>query len=159
MNPVPLMKLVELAKGQHTSQQTFEACKGLAEFLGKDVATSQDRPVRVTTCYNICHVVKFQKVDCCGRCVRRARVWQRGSGKDMATSQDKPVCVTKCYNICYVMLLCYTWWAVLADLLGLQGAGRAPGQGRGNQPGQAGACYNTLQHMLCSKGLNVSADL
>jgi hypothetical protein len=26
---------------------TFEACKGLAEFLGKDVATSQDRPVRV----------------------------------------------------------------------------------------------------------------
>lgn len=46
MNPVPLMTLVELAKGQHTSQQTFEACKGLAEFLGKDVATSQDRPVR-----------------------------------------------------------------------------------------------------------------
>lgn len=45
MNPVPIMKLVELAKGQHTSQQTFEACKGLAEFLGKDVATSQDRPV------------------------------------------------------------------------------------------------------------------
>eukprot|EP00775_Hariotina_reticulata_P014291 gene14291-18_t len=44
MNPVPIMKLVELAKGQHTSQQTFEACKGLAEFLGKDVATSQDRP-------------------------------------------------------------------------------------------------------------------
>lgn len=44
MNPVPLMKLVELARGQHTSGQTFEACKGLAEFLGKDVATSQDRP-------------------------------------------------------------------------------------------------------------------
>eukprot|EP00882_Tetradesmus_deserticola_P001208 GHRQ01001306.1.p1 GENE.GHRQ01001306.1~~GHRQ01001306.1.p1 ORF type:complete len:300 (+),score=105.45 GHRQ01001306.1:336-1235(+) len=44
MNPVPLMKLVELARGQHTSAQTFEACKGLAEFLGKDVATSQDRP-------------------------------------------------------------------------------------------------------------------
>jgi 3-hydroxybutyryl-CoA dehydrogenase len=49
MNPVPLMKLVELAKGQHTSAQTFEACKGLAEFLGKDVATSLDRPVRVVT--------------------------------------------------------------------------------------------------------------
>lgn len=45
MNPVPIMKLVELAKGQHTSQQTFESCKGLAEFMGKDVATSQDRPV------------------------------------------------------------------------------------------------------------------
>lgn len=47
MNLVPLMKLVELARGQHTSGQTFEACKGLAEFLGKDVATSQDRPVRL----------------------------------------------------------------------------------------------------------------
>lgn len=46
MNPVPLMRLVELTKGQHTSEQTFEACKGLAEFMGKEVATSQDRPVR-----------------------------------------------------------------------------------------------------------------
>jgi 3-hydroxybutyryl-CoA dehydrogenase len=44
MNPVPIMALVELAKGLHTSQQTYEACKGLAEFLGKQVATSQDRP-------------------------------------------------------------------------------------------------------------------
>lgn len=49
MNPVPIMKLVELAKGQHTSQQTFESCKGLAEFLGKEVATSQDRPVSRAT--------------------------------------------------------------------------------------------------------------
>lgn len=37
MNPVPVMQLVELTKGMHTSQQTFEACKGLAEFLGKQV--------------------------------------------------------------------------------------------------------------------------
>jgi len=44
MNPVPVMQLVELCKGMHTSQQTFEACKGLAEFLGKQVCTSQDRP-------------------------------------------------------------------------------------------------------------------
>lgn len=44
MNPVPIMALVELTKGLHTSQQTFEACKGLAEYLGKQVATSQDRP-------------------------------------------------------------------------------------------------------------------
>lgn len=49
MNPVPVMQLVEVAKGVHTSQQTFESCKGLAEFLGKQVCTSQDRPVsRVT---------------------------------------------------------------------------------------------------------------
>lgn len=45
MNPVPIMALVELAKGLHTSEQTFESCKGLAEYLGKQVATSQDRPV------------------------------------------------------------------------------------------------------------------
>lgn len=44
MNPVPVMQLVEVARGVHTSQQTFEACKGLAEFLGKQVCTSQDRP-------------------------------------------------------------------------------------------------------------------
>jgi hypothetical protein len=45
MNPVPVMQLVEVARGVHTSQQTFESCKGLAEFLGKQVCTSQDRPV------------------------------------------------------------------------------------------------------------------
>lgn len=44
MNPVPIMQLVELTKGMHTSQQTFESCKGLAEFLGKQVCLSQDRP-------------------------------------------------------------------------------------------------------------------
>ncbi len=45
MNPVPVMALVELAKGMHTSHATFEASKGLAEFLGKSVCMSQDRPV------------------------------------------------------------------------------------------------------------------
>jgi hypothetical protein len=37
MNPVPLMQLVELARGMHTSHQTFEVAKGLAEHLGKQV--------------------------------------------------------------------------------------------------------------------------
>lgn len=54
MNPVPLMALVELAKGLHTSQQTFEACKGLAEYLGKQVATSQDRPVSRQGTRSVC---------------------------------------------------------------------------------------------------------
>lgn len=54
MNPVPLMALVELAKGLHTSQQTYEACKGLAEFLGKQVATSQDRPVSRQDTRSVC---------------------------------------------------------------------------------------------------------
>jgi hypothetical protein len=44
MNPVPVMALVEVARGVHTSQATFDATKGLAEFLGKSVCTSQDRP-------------------------------------------------------------------------------------------------------------------
>lgn len=37
MNPVPIMQLVELARGMHTSQQTFEVTKSLAEHLGKQV--------------------------------------------------------------------------------------------------------------------------
>jgi 3-hydroxybutyryl-CoA dehydrogenase len=45
MNPVPIMKLVELTKGAHTSQATFESAKGLAEALGKVTVVSQDRPV------------------------------------------------------------------------------------------------------------------
>lgn len=44
MNPVPIMQLVEIAKGMHTSQQTFESSKGLAEYLGKQVCMSEDRP-------------------------------------------------------------------------------------------------------------------
>lgn len=44
MNPVPLIPLVELIKGMHTSQQTFEIARGLSEHLGKQVCVSQDRP-------------------------------------------------------------------------------------------------------------------
>lgn len=47
MNPVPIMKLVELTKGAHTSQATFEAAKGLAGALDKVTVVSQDRPVRI----------------------------------------------------------------------------------------------------------------
>jgi hypothetical protein len=46
MNPPPVMRLVELTRGAHTSQATFEAAKGLAEALGKVTVVSQDRPVR-----------------------------------------------------------------------------------------------------------------
>lgn len=74
MNPVPVMQLVEVAKGVHTSQQTFEACKGLAEFLGKQVCTSQDRPVsgrrgevRVLYCVGTWSVVLYS-VCCAAYC-------------------------------------------------------------------------------------------
>jgi 3-hydroxybutyryl-CoA dehydrogenase len=44
MNPVPLMKLVEIVRGVQTEQQTVETIRGLAERFEKVVITSQDRP-------------------------------------------------------------------------------------------------------------------
>ena len=44
MNPVPVMKLVELIRGLPTSDATYEATKALAEDLGKTVVTSLDSP-------------------------------------------------------------------------------------------------------------------
>jgi len=44
MNPVPLMKLVELIRGLGTNEETFQAVKGLAEHLGKTVAVAEDFP-------------------------------------------------------------------------------------------------------------------
>jgi 3-hydroxybutyryl-CoA dehydrogenase len=44
MNPVPLMKLVEVVRGVQTSDATYQATKALAEKLGKTVVTSNDAP-------------------------------------------------------------------------------------------------------------------
>ena len=44
MNPVPVMKLVELIRGLATDDDTFTATKTLAEKLGKITATSEDFP-------------------------------------------------------------------------------------------------------------------
>lgn len=44
MNPVPLMKLVEIIKGQATDEATYAATVGLAERLQKVVVTSSDFP-------------------------------------------------------------------------------------------------------------------
>ncbi len=44
MNPVPVMKLVELIRALQTSDATFAATKALAERLDKTVITSLDRP-------------------------------------------------------------------------------------------------------------------
>ncbi|HPY19941.1 MAG TPA: 3-hydroxyacyl-CoA dehydrogenase NAD-binding domain-containing protein, partial [Polyangiaceae bacterium] len=44
MNPVPLMKLIELVRGLQTSDQTYETVKALSEKLGKTVITSNDEP-------------------------------------------------------------------------------------------------------------------
>jgi len=44
MNPVPVMKLVELVRGLETSEATLETVRGLAQALRKTVIVSQDRP-------------------------------------------------------------------------------------------------------------------
>ena len=44
MNPVPVMKLVEVIRGLATSEETFEAVGALVEKLGKEMAVSADYP-------------------------------------------------------------------------------------------------------------------
>ena len=44
MNPVPLMKLVELIKGLATDDETFETISAVVEKMGKTVAVSEDFP-------------------------------------------------------------------------------------------------------------------
>ena len=44
MNPVPMMKLVELIRGLATNDETFQTVRALAEKLGKTVAVSEDFP-------------------------------------------------------------------------------------------------------------------
>ena len=44
MNPVPLMKLVEVIRGIATSQETFQAAKSIVDRLGKTMAVSEDFP-------------------------------------------------------------------------------------------------------------------
>lgn len=44
MNPVPIMQLVELIRGIATDTDTFDACKGVVDRLGKTSATSEDFP-------------------------------------------------------------------------------------------------------------------
>jgi 3-hydroxybutyryl-CoA dehydrogenase len=44
MNPVPIMRLVEVIRGIATSQETFETGKALINKLGKTMAVSEDFP-------------------------------------------------------------------------------------------------------------------
>ncbi|MEE2644909.1 MAG: 3-hydroxybutyryl-CoA dehydrogenase [Myxococcota bacterium] len=44
MNPVPVMKLVELIRGIATSDATYQATAGLAEAMGKTTVLSRDMP-------------------------------------------------------------------------------------------------------------------
>jgi len=44
MNPVPVMKLVEIVRGVQTADATYEVVKALAQKLGKTVITSKDAP-------------------------------------------------------------------------------------------------------------------
>jgi 3-hydroxybutyryl-CoA dehydrogenase len=44
MNPVPLMKLIEVIKGLQTSEETYQSMLEVADKLNKTAVTSQDRP-------------------------------------------------------------------------------------------------------------------
>ncbi|MWD29066.1 3-hydroxybutyryl-CoA dehydrogenase [Aquicoccus sp. SCR17] len=44
MNPVPVMQLVELIRGIATDEDTYLACKGVVEKLGKTPASAEDFP-------------------------------------------------------------------------------------------------------------------
>ncbi len=44
MNPVPMMKLVELIRGIATDEDTYKTCLGIVERLGKTAASSEDFP-------------------------------------------------------------------------------------------------------------------
>ncbi len=44
MNPVPVMKLVEVIRGLATSDETYDAVKALAERMGKTTVVSRDMP-------------------------------------------------------------------------------------------------------------------
>ncbi|MCR9254531.1 MAG: 3-hydroxybutyryl-CoA dehydrogenase [Alphaproteobacteria bacterium] len=44
MNPVPLMKLIELIRGIATEEDTFQSIRELSERLGKTVASAEDFP-------------------------------------------------------------------------------------------------------------------
>ncbi len=44
MNPVPLMKLVEVIRALPTDEETYQATIGLARRLGKEVVTAKDIP-------------------------------------------------------------------------------------------------------------------
>ena len=48
-NPVPVMKLVELVRGEHTSDETIAFVRSFCEDLGKEVVVSRDRPGFITT--------------------------------------------------------------------------------------------------------------
>lgn len=44
MNPVPIMKLVEIVRPEITSRDTYERCRAFAESLGKVTVTAKDTP-------------------------------------------------------------------------------------------------------------------
>src|SRR5690606_10586298 len=44
MNPVPVMKLVEIVRALQTSEDTYEVTRALAEQMGKIVITTKDMP-------------------------------------------------------------------------------------------------------------------
>jgi 3-hydroxybutyryl-CoA dehydrogenase len=51
-NPVPKMKLIELVRTPHTSEETVAACRGVARRMGKEVVLVNEAPGFITTRVN-----------------------------------------------------------------------------------------------------------
>jgi len=51
-NPVPKMKLIELVRTPHTSDDTVEVCREVARRMGKEVVTVNEAPGFITTRIN-----------------------------------------------------------------------------------------------------------
>lgn len=51
-NPVPKMKLIELVRTPHTSEETVETCRGVARRMAKEVVLVQEAPGFITTRVN-----------------------------------------------------------------------------------------------------------
>jgi 3-hydroxybutyryl-CoA dehydrogenase len=51
-NPVPKMKLIELVRTPHTSDETVEACREVARRMGKEVVIVNEAPGFITTRIN-----------------------------------------------------------------------------------------------------------
>ena len=49
MNPVPVMKLVEIIRGLPTSDETYETTRALAVKFGKETVVSRDVPASSST--------------------------------------------------------------------------------------------------------------
>ena len=67
MNPVPVMKLVEIVRALQTSDETYQQTRDLGEKMGKTVVTTKDMPAFIV---NISKPFKSTRAHIVGQKVR-----------------------------------------------------------------------------------------